>query len=227
MLLKRTGISAIPLMERCSGWSVASSRSGRRRSEPFEHGVQLEPGEAGAEAEVGAEAEREVVVRRTLDVEAVRLVELRFVEVRRLVQEQNLVAGAEPLALELDVAGDRAVHVLDRRDPAQHLFDGGGEQPEVVQQPFLLARVRQELFHPATRDVTGGLVASDEQQQRLEHDLVLVEAVTVDLRVHEHADEVVGRFRTPIRDHAASRTRRTPRSRRRPPQAVRDRRSAS
>src|SRR6185436_12575532 len=44
-----------------------------------EHRPQLPPGEVGAEAEVLAEAEREVVVRVTADVEAIRIGELALV----------------------------------------------------------------------------------------------------------------------------------------------------
>ena len=39
-----------------------------------------------------------------------------------------------------------------------------------------------------------GLVAADEDQQRLGDDLVVVEPVAVDLGVHEHAHQVVGRL---------------------------------
>jgi len=41
-------------------------------------------------------------------------------------------------------------------------------------------------------DVTGGLVAADQEQHRLVEDLGIGEALAVDLRLHEHADQVVG-----------------------------------
>ena len=53
--------------------------------------------------------------------------------------------------------------------------------------------MRQQLLHAAARHVARRLVAAEEQQQRLEHELVVVEAVAVDLGVHEHAHEIVGR----------------------------------
>ena len=129
------GIS-IPLMERRSGWSVASSRSGGAGGAARTW--------SGARAERGWHRGRSGPRSRTRDGRSgERSMSNRsgsskcaLVEVRRLVQEQNLVAGVERLTAELDVAGDGAVHVLDRRHPAQHLFDRGGEQPEVVQQPF-------------------------------------------------------------------------------------------
>ncbi len=51
--------------------------------------------------------------------------------------------------------------------------------------------VGQELPGPAGDDVAGGLVAADQDQQRLVHQRVVVEPVAVDLGVAQHAHEVV------------------------------------
>ncbi len=65
---------------------------GQAHEQLLEHHLQLEPGERLAEAEVRAEPERDVLVRVALDVEAERVVELRLVAVRRLVQQHALLA---------------------------------------------------------------------------------------------------------------------------------------
>ncbi len=72
--------------------SAASSRSGRRVSSCSNITLQLEPRERLTEAVVRAEAERDVLVRLALDVEAVRVVELGLVAVGRLVQQHALLA---------------------------------------------------------------------------------------------------------------------------------------
>ena len=53
--------------------------------------------------------------------------------------------------------------------------------------------MEQQLLHAAADDVARRLVAADEDQQRLVQHVVGAEAVAVDLGVHEHAHEVVGR----------------------------------
>ena len=60
------------------------------------------------------EAEGQMVVRGALDVEVLGLGEVPIVEVGGLVEQDDLGAGAEADAPELDVDGDRAGHVLDR-----------------------------------------------------------------------------------------------------------------
>ena len=101
-------------------------------------------------------------------------------------------------------------HVLDRRHPAQHLLDRARQQRRVGDERWRArSGCAQQLLDAAADHVARRLVAADEEQQRLEDDLVVVEAVAVDLGVHEHADEVVGRARAARRDHAPGRTRRT------------------
>ena len=46
------------------------------------------------------------------------------------------------------------------------------------------------------------LITTDEDEQRLEVDLFVVEPVAVDLGVHEHAHQVVGRLGAPSRNHS-------------------------
>ena len=65
----------------------------------------------------------------------------------------------------------------------------------------------QQLLHAAADHVPCGLVAADEDQQRLVEHFVVGQPVAVDLGVHEHAHQVVGRRRLPRGDRAAWRTR--------------------
>jgi hypothetical protein len=55
----------------------------------------------------------------------------------------------------------------------------------------VLGGVAEQLVHALGDDVAGGLVAADEDQQRLRDDLVVGHAVAVDLGLHEHAHQVV------------------------------------
>ncbi len=63
-----------------------------------------------------------------------------------------------------------------------------------------LLRVQQQLLHATADDVARRLVATDEDEQRLVQHVVGAEAVAVDLGVHEHAHQVVGRRLLTLRD---------------------------
>ena len=87
----------------------------------------------------------------------VGVLEDRLVAVGRGVEED--AASGRPGSCgagELDVAGGRARHVLDRRDPAQHLLDGARHEPgRVGGQTRRLVGVGEELLHAAADDVAG------------------------------------------------------------------------
>ena len=92
----RTGRCLMPLMklERRRSIGPSTWTSARRGQQLLVEHLQLHAGELGAEAEVGAEpAEGDVVVRGAADVEAVRIGELRVVEVRRDEPDHHLVPG--------------------------------------------------------------------------------------------------------------------------------------
>ena len=67
-----------------------------------------------------------------------------------------------------------------------------GSKSQIAGQPPMLVAVAQQLLGAAGQRVTGGLVAADQQQQRLGDDLVILELGALDLRVHQDADQVVG-----------------------------------
>src|SRR5581483_7361897 len=147
----------------------------------LEQHAQLEAGQAGAQAEVGTEAERHVLVRRAADVERRSVGEHVLVAVGRRVEEEQLLALRDHLTAELGVGHGGAGHVLDGADPPQHLLDGGVEQAAVGDQRLPPLALAQQLVRTARDHVARGLVAADEDQERLHHDLGVVEAVAVDL----------------------------------------------
>ena len=95
------------------------------------------------------------------------------------------------LPVQLDVAGRGAVHVLDRRYPAQHLLDGDRDEPRLLDQTPQLVRVLQQRVHAAADHVARRLVAADEDQQRLLQQRIVVEPLAVDLGMHERAHQIV------------------------------------
>ena len=106
------------------------------------------------------------------DVEGLGVDEDRLVAVRRRVEQEHVLPGADGLAVELDVTCGRAVHVLDGRHPAQHLLDRSGQQRPVPTQVLELVGMAQERLHPAADHVARRLVPTDEQEQRLVHERV-------------------------------------------------------
>src|ERR1051326_3119485 len=86
----------------------------------LEHDVNPEPGEIRAEAEVLADAERQMVVGRAADIETVGIGEDVFVAVRGDVPEDDLVSFADLPAAHLDVLCGGAAEVHHRPHHAQH-----------------------------------------------------------------------------------------------------------
>src|SRR5207244_9580229 len=110
----------------------------------LEHDLDLEPREVRPQAEVVAEAEGEVLVRRSADVEPVRVREDVLVPVGRAVPEGHLVVLTDRLAVELRVVRHRAAEVHEGRDPAEHLLDGGVEERGIVREACPLVGSLQE-----------------------------------------------------------------------------------
>ena len=90
----------------CTALSQSTSHEGKRLQDLVEGDPSLEAGQRGAEAEVQAVAEGEVVVDPAADVEAVAVGELAVVAVARGVEEQHHAALGDDPAVVLDVAGD-------------------------------------------------------------------------------------------------------------------------
>lgn len=63
---------------------------------------------------MGAEAERQVVVRVSVDSEIVRIAEHRLIEVRRFEKQDDFFALLELRAVKLEVGRHGAGHVLHR-----------------------------------------------------------------------------------------------------------------
>src|SRR5690606_6381299 len=97
-----------------------------------EDDLPLQARERVAEAEVGAEAEREVAVRLARDVEAVRVGELLGIAVGGAEREDHRLALPHLLAAELDVRLGELEQELDRRVVAEQLLDRALHQAGVL-----------------------------------------------------------------------------------------------
>ena len=151
---------------------------------------------------MGAEAEGQVRVGLAPDVEPVGFGEDVLVAVGRRVEEHQLVAFVQQLPAELDVLGHGAAHVLDRRHPTQQLLDGDREPVRVGRQRRQLVGPFEQGQHAAAQHVARRLVAADQDQERLVHDGLVVEAVAVDLGLAQLGDEVVARVGPAVGDDA-------------------------
>src|SRR4051794_18832092 len=104
--------------------------------EALQHLVECDPSfesrQRGAEAEVDAVPEGEVMVDLAVDVEGVAVVEPAVIAVRGAVEEQDGAAGGDGLAVVLDVGGH--VSRLDWRRSlvAEDLLDGGRHELAVL-----------------------------------------------------------------------------------------------
>ena len=110
------------------------------------HKRELQTGKLIPQAEMGAEAERQMVVRVAGDIEAAQGSSNTFSS--KLADSNSRIIFSPSLelrAVELGVRGDGARHVLHRRGPAQHLLDCVRQQAQVVDQTLVLIGVEQKL----------------------------------------------------------------------------------
>jgi len=126
----------------------------------------------------------------TLDVESLRRVEHGLVAIRRRVHEQELVARLHRCATDLGVAGRRAAHVEDRRDPADELLHRDRQQRGLVEQPLMLVGMLDQREERARDDGAGGLGAAVDEQQPLREHLLGGEDPVL-LRPHPQRHDVV------------------------------------
>ena len=105
----------------------STSQSGNRFSSSSSATRPSSRASGGAEAEVDAVPEREVLADLAMDVEPVGVVELALVAVGGADEEQDRAALRDGLPVDLDVARDVAPDVGRRRLEAQQLLDRVGD----------------------------------------------------------------------------------------------------
>ena len=130
--------------------------------ESIEEGADLQTGQRGAEAEVGTETERDVMVRRAGEVEGLGVVEMGRIPIRGAVGQQHLLALADGAAVEFDILGGGTAEVVDRGDPADELFGGDLDVGPVLEE-LPLVRSVGEFEQGTSDDGAGGFGAAVEQ----------------------------------------------------------------
>ena len=173
---------------------VGRARASGTLEQRAERDLALEPRQRRTQAEVRAEAEREVAVVAARDVEAVGLVEHRRVAVRRADAADHERALPDRHAAELHVLERDAHGALHRAVEAQHLLDRALQQLGLRAQARELVGVLQERERPVPDQVRGRLVTGEQQQDRGRQQLAVAERVAVLLRRDERADQVVARL---------------------------------
>ncbi len=120
-----------------------------------------------------AEAERQMRARaRAIDDEFVRILDRLFVAVARDVPHHDAVALFDLLVADFGIDQRGAPHMRKRRLPADDFRDHGIDQRGVVAQLLILVRVLAQRQHRAAHGVAGGIVAADDQQDDVAHQIV-------------------------------------------------------
>ena len=101
---------------------------------------------------------------------------------------------------ELGVARRGAPEVRERREHPQRLLDRPRDQRRIIQQQPALRRILQQRAHRTAVRRLRAVVPRRHQQEEPHHDLVLLELLPIDLRMHQHARQVIRRIRPPIGD---------------------------
>lgn len=127
-------------------------------------------------------AEREVVVRVALDVEAVRVGELALVVVGRYVVTDHLVARSDVPSRQLARGG--AAGRQHRRVHPQHLLDRRRQQRGAGPQPAVGLGVLHERKYATRQGATRRVVPGDHQEEEEHLQLRVGEPLAVDLGLH-------------------------------------------
>ncbi len=155
----------------------------------------------GAQAEVLTGPEAEVAVRVAGDIEVEGILEHRVVAIGRGVEQDQVLALAQGLAVELHVLEHGAPHVVHGRGPADHLFDRLLGEIRVLAEQVELVGVLQERGHAAGDRVARGVVAGGEDDQVVAEGLDRTHRLAVGhLRGGEQGREVVARMRASVLD---------------------------
>ena len=164
---RRTGSSSSPRSSRL-GRHVGFGLGRLEIGEPLEKGPEgdrcLGPRQVGAEAEVRARPEGEVLRVRPSHVHRVCVREVRQVAVGRADQDSQDLTRRDLGAKKLDVSKGDPRDALDGRVVAQQLLDRTSHEAGIGAQPVPLAGVAPQPEHAAAEQVDRGLVPGEEEQ---------------------------------------------------------------
>ena len=121
---------------------------------------------------MAADAEAEVL-GVAIDPEAVGLVELECVAIRRGIEQKHILPLLHRHSLVHEILRQCTGEGLHRRHHPHHLLDGGRNQRRVVDELSALLGILDQQLHPSRHAVAGRLVAGD-QEQHHEHDQLVV-----------------------------------------------------
>jgi hypothetical protein len=99
---------------------------GHSRQHLLDTDAEFQARQVGAEAAMDACPESEVPVGLTVEDAAIRIGKRDGVTIGRGVVDQDRLAGAERVAVQLDLLGDGSRDAVDRPAEADQLFDGTG-----------------------------------------------------------------------------------------------------
>ena len=156
---------------------------GQAVEQQLERDAHLEPGEVHPEADVDAVAPRDVGLRRAEDVEAVGIRITILVAVGRTEQRHDRRAGGDRNARQLRVAGGHARDDEQRRFPPNRLLDRLRDQRPIGANGVELLGVGEQPEEQVPGRAVRGLDAGGEQQAQEREDLLVGEALAVDLGV--------------------------------------------
>ena len=174
------------------------------RQGDLERDPGLQPGQRVAQAAVQALAEAEVARGRTERVVLVGVLELTLVVVGGADHHRHPVAGRDPHAADLHVAGQVPHGELERGAEAQPLLDGAGDQRRVLAQRPLLVGPRRELLEERGQQARCGLDAGEVEPEDQADDLggrldvVLGERHARDVGLHDVGEQVGARPPAPL-----------------------------
>ena len=161
---------------------------------------ELEPRQMGAETEMSPLPEPEMRVAGAGHGELRGIGEFAFVPIGGGKIEHDLVAGLHRMTGDFRVRERGAPHLHHRRHPADHLFDGIGNELRRTAQMFERVGLQAKLFETAGDQKPRGLVARGTQHHEIGVEFPVGQQFAIDLLVGEHRGDIVARLGSLERD---------------------------
>ena len=141
-----------------------------------------------------------MIIGCTGDIKAVWVVKHFGVAIGRRVKQQDAIILTNLHSVDDDIFCRCAIHVANRRCPAQHLFNGAWQQGHITFQQCKLIWVLQKSRGSRRNHVTSCFISTHKNQHRFKHDVNIGKTFAFPFGVDDQTHEVLAIFATPLID---------------------------
>ena len=175
--------------------------------ERFEDKLSFNAGQRGAETEVTGPTKGEMTIIEARQVELIGIDESFGIAVARGHDRNNRLAFADELPAHLSILRANPRGLLAGTFITQQLFDSRGNERDIVAHSLHLFGVPHQTENTVTDQVRCGFLPADHSHNTVGDDLLISEAVAIDLGGDERVDQTFTRMLSLLADRLAEKSR--------------------